>query len=83
MIGHKSFGRRDIKIAQDIFGPSVPMMKGKTNKHKSKLPREDECLSIPPTVIQQFKDGITLSIDVMHVNKVPFLISKAYHLNYY
>ena len=83
VIGHNLFGCNDIKIANDIFGPSVPTMKGKTVKHKSKLPREDKCVSIPPTVVEWFNDGIILLVNVMHVNKVAFLISKSYHLNYY
>lgn len=83
VIGHNSFGQNDIKIANNIFGPSVPTLKGKTVKWKSKLPREDECLSIPPTVVERFKEGITLSINVMHVNRVAFLVSKSYNLNYY
>ena len=52
-------------------------------KWKSKLPWEKKCITIPSTVMELIKDGITLSIDVIHVNKVPFLISKAYHLKYY
>ena len=72
LIGHNSFDRKDIKIAENIIGPSVPGLKGKTVKQKSKLPQENECISIPPTIVEGFKEGITLSIDVMHVNKVPF-----------
>ena len=83
VIGHNSFRHNDIKIANNIFSPSVPTMKDKTVKRKSKLPREDEYVSIPPTVDERFKDGITLSVDVMHVNEVVFLLSKSYHLNYY
>ena len=83
MIGNNSFGTKDIKIDSDIFGPSIPGLKGKIVRRKSKLPHEDESISIPPTIVERFKEGITLSIDVMHVNKVAFLVLKAYHLNYY
>ena len=56
---------------------------GKTVRKKNKLPREDATTGIPPAIIERFKEGITLSIDIMHVNKVSFLVSKSYHLNYY
>ena len=83
VIGNNSFGRKDIHIANKVFGPSMPSLKGKMVQRKSKLQREDEPISVPPTIVEQFKHGVTLSIDVMHVNKIAFLVSKAYHLAYY
>ena len=83
VIGHNFFTQKEIKIANNIFGPSIPGLKGKIVKQKSKLPQEDKSISIPPTIVEYFKAGITLSINVMHVNKVAFLVSKSYHLNYY
>ena len=39
VIVHNSFAQRDIKIAKNIFGPSVPGLKRKTVNQKSKLPQ--------------------------------------------
>lgn len=52
VIEHNSFGRKNIKITENISGPSVPGLKGKTVKQKSKLPQEDKCISIPPTIVE-------------------------------
>ena len=49
---------------------------------KSKLPKDDEPIDNPPTIAHQYKD-ITLSIDVMQVNKISFLLSKAHYIGYY
>ena len=83
VIGNNNFTCRDVINANKLFGSDVASLKGKTVRKKSKLPREDAAIEIPPTIIDQFKEGITLSIDIMHVNKVSFLVSKLYHLNYY
>ena len=69
--------------ANTLFGSDIASLKGKTVRKKSKLPREDATIEIPPAIIDQFKEGITLSIDIMHVNKVLFLVSKSHHLDYY
>ena len=47
------------------------------------IPRKGATIDIPQAIVDQFKEGITLSIDIMHVNKVYFLVLRAYHLNYY
>ena len=82
MIGNNAYTQCDVKNSRTIFGPSVPGLKGKTVKMKSKLPREDEPIEVPSTIVRKYKD-IMLSIDVMQVNKTPFLVSKAHHLGYY
>ena len=37
---------------------------------------------MPPAILEKIK-AVILSIDVMHVNKLPFLIGKLHHINYY
>ena len=83
VIGNNNFTRRDVINANKLFGSDIVSLKGKTVRRKSKLPREDATIRIPPAIIEHFKEGITLSIDIMHVNKVSFLVLKSYHLNYY
>ena len=83
VIGNNSFTCQDVVNTNKLFGSDIAALKGKTVRRKIKLPREDTTIDVPPAVVDWFKEGITLSIDIMHVNKVSFLVSKAYHLSYY
>ena len=83
VIGNKSFTYQDVVNVNKLFWSDIAALKGKTVRRKSKLPREDATIDVPQAIVDQFKEGTTLSIDIMHVNKVSFLVSKAYHLNYY
>ena len=79
MIGNNGYTRRNVKNARAIYGPSIPGLKGKTVKLNIKLPRGDKPIDIPQTLACQYRD-VTLLINVMHVNNIPFLVSKAHHL---
>ena len=83
VIGNKNFTRQYVLNANKLFGSDIASLKGKTVRRKSKLPREDASIEISPAIIERFKEGITLSINIMHVNKVSFLVLRSYHLNYY
>ena len=82
IIGDNNFTRKDVRNAKHMFGPSQAAHKGKTRKMKSKMAREDEEWELPPSVKEKLK-SIVLSIDVMHVNGIPFLLSKSHHIGYY
>ena len=70
IISNNAYTCCDVKNARAIFGPSIPGLKGKTFKMKSKLPREDELIDFPHTIVRRYKN-ITLSIDMMQVNTFP------------
>lgn len=72
VIGNNAYSRWDVVNAQ-IFGPSIPGLNGTTVKLKNKLPREDELIDILPTIASRYKD-VTLSIDVIQLNKIIFLV---------
>jgi hypothetical protein len=72
--------KRDIAMAVDMLGKSRYSVQGKTVRHQ---PDAVETDSIPvPTKILNYYSSVTLSIDVMHVNKVPFLISISTNIHY-
>ena len=59
---------KDISNAQKIFGPEVPAIKGKSTVSRSKI--------IPENYIGKYEDKyIQLFIDIMFVNKNPYLIT--------
>ena len=63
----------DIALAENIFGKDVGTLKGKTVKSKSP-PKVSRHIAIPPE-IGTTRDSWVLYIDVMFVNKIPFLTS--------
>lgn len=82
IIGNHEYRREDITNANRIYGRSEAMLKGKVVKQKSKLPREDEMLPLPKCIMNKLKN-ITLVMDLMHINGVPFLVSKSMHIRHY
>jgi hypothetical protein len=79
VIGDNPSTRRDVRIAKKIFGPDVPVMKGKTVKQKIKMPRANDITDIPPNIIKEYIN-VHLSIDAMHVNGIKFLILHSKHI---
>ena len=72
------FGRRDIKIANEIYGYSKEAAIGKFKypQKRMKMDRttEDIAASLPPKIIEHYKD-IQLDIDVLFVNQASFLLA--------
>ena len=79
VIGPTPFSRRDIRIANKIYGPNVHAMKGKTTSKKSKLPKEDEMRDLPDSICEDYSQ-IHLGVDVFHVNGIMFMIGISRHI---
>ena len=72
------FGKRDVKIANDIYGYSLGAAMGRF-KHPRKgimMDRTTELMSAPvqPTILEHY-GNLHLDIDVLFVNKIPFLLA--------
>ena len=69
------FGRRDVKIANEIYGYSKGAAMGKFKHPRKgvKIDRttEDIATLVPPKIMKHYKD-VHLDIDLLLVNKIPF-----------
>jgi hypothetical protein len=61
--------------AEDIFGPDVGFLKGRTvRRNPPRISTDDTYSPLPPSVHERYKD-VTLCADIMYVNGIPFFIS--------
>lgn len=65
--------RDDIKAAENILGPDIGSLKGKTVRTNPGKVRPS-LQSIPAEIMSQCKE-LTLCADIMFVNKIPFLVT--------
>ena len=63
---------QDIRRAEKLYGPDLGSRKGKTVRRKS--PIVDTEQAIPPPILLEHQD-VTMAMDVMHVNGIPFLLA--------
>ena len=64
---------KDVLAAEDIFGPNLGSLKGKTVR-RSHATTDTPTVAIPPAIYERYKN-VTLAIDIMFVNKIPFLVT--------
>ena len=72
------FGRRDVNIANDIYGYSkgAAMGKFKNPRKGVKMDRTTEDITAPfPPIIMKYYRDIHLDIDILFVNRVAFLLA--------
>ena len=65
--------RSDIVAAEDLFGPDVNSLRGKTVRRGEKHVTSD-ILPIPRDILSLYRE-LTLCVDIMYVNKLPFLVT--------
>ena len=75
--------RRHIKIANIIHGPAKAAIEGKTVQRTNKMPRDSGLITnLPPSILERY-GMVTLGLDVMHINKRPFILSVSTHIKYF
>jgi hypothetical protein len=70
LIPNCPINRSDIVAAEDLFGPDVHSLKGKTVRRGEKHVTSD--VSPIPRDILSLHREVTLCVDIMYVNKLPF-----------
>jgi hypothetical protein len=63
----------DIIAAEHIFGPDVGSLKGKT-VHRPSERVEARVNNIPMVIMERYRE-VVLGVDIMYVNKIPFLMT--------
>ena len=70
----------DVDIAEAIYGKDIGAIKGKTVRKKP-TPVVRDYIQIPKEIIQKHQD-ITLCIDTMYINEMPFLATISKNIKY-
>ena len=65
--------QRDVIIANNLFGPDVGALKGKTTQRSP--PIVDSPMPVDITSILKYYGEVTLCVDLMYVNRVPLLVT--------
>jgi hypothetical protein len=79
-IKNNSVTTADIDIAEKFFGPDISSLKGKTTHHKP-VPVIKDYIEIPQELIAA-QHSITLCLDGMKVNGIPFLTTISKNILY-
>jgi hypothetical protein len=73
-LGDSPVTKSDIQAAEDIFGPNVGSLKDKTVRHPNEHV-EAGIDPVPDNVMKLYRQ-VTIAIDIMFINKVPFFVTK-------
>jgi hypothetical protein len=72
--------RADIVAAEDIFGTNIGSLKGKTVTRQGDHVR-GRIAGVPPDIKSRYQQ-VTLCVDIMNVNKLPFLVTTSRNIHF-
>jgi len=80
MIPNCPINKADILRAEDIFGANIGSLQGKTTRKKSE--RIVTTIHELPTQIIQRHGNVTIEVDIMYVNGIPFVVTTSRSIHF-
>ena len=81
-VKNSPFTKQDIEMTTDMLGQSDVAVQGKTTRTQpDAVVAQDNLVELPPSIIQYY-GKVELAVDVMHVNRIPFLTSLSRKIHY-
>ena len=80
LLWNSPINRADIRAAEDIFGPNLGALKGKTPARRSTVVSGGRD-GFPPNILDRHCD-LVVSIDIFFINKIPFLLTTSRNLHF-
>ena len=71
-----------VTIANEIYGHNKHALQGKTLQRANTMLKDSSYLGISPSILEHYYKEVSLGVDVLFINKVPYLFAISRHINF-